>query len=274
MSGQFFTSFDGAKIHYNKTCRDKNKWLIFLHGFGGDLTAWAKERAYFDSLNVSTIAMDLRGHGLSERSSDKNFYKLENFAKDVVTLLEKEKISNIVIIGHCFGGMVSIYLQAKFPAYSRGLVLVDTSYKPPFFSYNPVERIFLKEMFRLLEEFMPNLELKSPRNFDAFINTNDLNIKRLMSDMLHTSLQSYMAICKNLVDLNIKTLLDKINVPTLIIEGLEDSIFPPAIAKYLHKRIKKSQLELIPGANHILVLNNPKDLEDSINSFLKKINFT
>lgn len=144
MSGKYFTSFDGAKIHYTKKLKDKDKWLIFLHGFGGDLNAWNAERDIFHSLNYSTIAMDLRGHGLSERRDDKKFYKLENLSKDVLALIEKEKIKDFVIIGHCLGGMVAIYLYAKYLKSSRGLVLVDTSFKPPFFSYTPLERNLLK----------------------------------------------------------------------------------------------------------------------------------
>src|SRR3989344_6386457 len=119
MSGNYFQSFDGAKIYYDKTVRDKNKWLIFLHGFGGDLTAWQKERAYFAKLGLSTIAMDLRGHGLSARSDKKDFYKLESFAKDVQMLIQHESIKNAILVGHCFGGMVAIYFQAIFPNSSK-----------------------------------------------------------------------------------------------------------------------------------------------------------
>lgn len=273
MAGQYLTSFDGAKIYYQKTVGDQNKWLIFLHGFGGDLTAWEKERAYFDKKGFSTIAMDLRGHGLSERSSDKNFYKLENFAKDVATLMEKEKLSNTIVIGHCFGGMISIYFQAQYPNHSKGLVLIDTGFKPPFISSNPVEKILLKEILGLLLKVSPNLQIKGHTDFQEFVNTADLDVKRILSDILHTSLQSYLAICDNLVGVNIEQLLNKIIVPALVIEGLKDTVFPPKIAQYLHQRIKRSELDLIPGANHIIVLNNPQDVEQSIGSFLKKINF-
>lgn len=267
----YFQSFDKAKIYYTKSGHGK-KWLIFLHGFGGDLTAWQKERAYFARRNISTIAMDLRGHGLSERSSDKDFYKIENFSKDLHSLMEKEKIKNPVILGHCFGGMVSIHFQATYPKISKALILIDTSFKPPFFSYSPVERAFLKHLFELLR-FLPDLNLKGHRDFNQFIGGPDIDLKRILSDMLHTSLRSYLTICESLVDLDAKTLLDKITVPTLVIEGTSDIIFPPSIALYLNKRIKTSQLDFIEGANHILVLNNPKDLEKSIEGFLRKINF-
>ncbi len=272
MGGKYFISFDGAKIYYHKILQDKNKWLIFLHGFGGDLTAWDKERVYFSQLGISSLAMDLRGHGLSQKSQTADFYKVENFSQDVAGLIKAEKIMHPVIVGHCFGGMVALYFQAKFPNNSKGLVLVDTSFKPPFFSYNPIERVFLKHLFGLLK-YIPNLHLDNRRDFDQFIGTNDIDIKRILSDILHTSLQSYLTICESLVDLNAKQLLDQITVPTLVIEGETDSIFPPEIARYLNQRIKKSELDMIPNANHILVINNPRDVENAIEAFLKKINF-
>lgn len=273
MSGKYFTSFDGAKIYYHKTTKDKNKWLIFLHGFGGDLTAWQKERAYFTRLGFSTVAMDLRGHGYSDRVDNKDFYKLENFAKDVRALIEHESIKNTVIIGHCFGGMVSIYFQSLFPKLSKGLILIDTSYKPPFIGNSFVSRVLLTHILDLLSKVMPNVERKGHINFNKFVGTSDLDIKRIFSDILHTSLRSYLMLCDNLVNLDAEKLLGKITVPTLVVEGTNDSIFPPEIAQALSKRIKNSQLTLIEGANHIIVINNPKDLEKTMEDFLLKIGF-
>lgn len=273
MRGKYFESFDGAKIYYHKTVKDKNKWLVFLHGFGGDLTAWSKERAYFSKLGISSLALDLRGHGLSSRSNEKDFYKLENFARDVSLLLQKESIVKPVMIGHCFGGMVAIYHQALLLNRSQGLILVDTSYKPPFIGENRVAETFFNSMINLLLKIMPNVKERGHADFKKFAGTSDLNLRRILSDILHTSLRSYLLVCQDLIKLNAKNLLDKIAVPTLVVEGTKDSIFPPEIAKYLAKRIKRSQLDFIEGANHIIVLNNPAQLEAVVAQFLKKINF-
>lgn len=272
MSGKYLTSFDGAKIYYHKTVKDKNKWLVFLHGFGGDLTAWSKERAYFTKLGISSIAMDLRGHGLSEKSDDSDFYRLKNFAKDLSLLLREESIVKPVVIGHCFGGMVAIYFQAHFPNRSKGLILVDTGFKPPFISNNPVAKVFANYLIRLLKS-LPNINATGHADFNKFRGTNDINFRRILSDILHTSLRSYLLMCQDLIKLDAKDLLDKIAVPTLVVEGTKDSIFPPEIAKYLAKRIKRSELDFIEGANHIIVLNNPGQLEEAVAKFLKKINF-
>lgn len=273
MDGKYLVSFDGAKIYYHKTLKDKDKFLIFLHGLGGDLTAWQKERAYFSKLGISSLALDLRGHGLSERKDHQDFYKFENYAKDLETLIKKEDIKNPVIIGHCFGGMVSIYFQAQFPHLSKGLVLVDTSFKPPFFGDHLMARTVYDYFFKLLLKLTPDAKVLGHTAYEKFVGTSDLNIRRIASDILHTSLRSYLMMSDTLVKLDAKALLDKITVPTLVIEGTKDSIFPPDIAEYLSRRIKNSELDLIEGANHILVLNNPQDLEKSIESFLQKIGF-
>lgn len=273
MSGKYFTSFDGAKIYYQSTIVNKQKWLIFLHGFGGDLTAWQKEKTYFTKLGYSTLSLDLRGHGLSDKSDDINFYKLDNFAKDLSLLLQKEQIKEPVLIGHCFGGMVTIYFQTLFPNHSKALILVDTSYKPPFIGNNFVPRVLFSYFFKLFSKIFPNVAIYGHADFNQFLGTPDIDLKRVLSDILHTSLKSYFNLCQTIAGFDAKELLDKISVPTLIVEGTDDTIFPPDIAKYLHARIKSSQLEMIAGANHILVLNNPKELEMSIQNFLQKINF-
>lgn len=273
MAGKFLKSFDRTKIYYEKNEGKKNRALIFLHGFGGDLGAWDKEREYFKSLGYSTLALDLRGHGLSSKSDDINFYKLENFAQDLKVLIEREKIKNPVILGHCFGGMVATYFQTRNPKISRALVLIDTSFKPPFISPHGVQEIFLKYLFDLLAKIAPNNPSFSHADFNQFIGTPDIDLRRILSDIMHTSLKSYLLLCDQLVELDAKKLLSKIKVPTLIIQGAEDSIFPIEIAEYLHSRIKKSELDIIKGANHILVLNNPLELNESIKNFLTKINF-
>ena len=273
MNGKYFTSFDGAKIYYHKSLKDKNKWLIFLHGLGGDLTAWKKERSYFSKLGISTIAMDLRGHGFSERRNDQNFYKFENFAKDVEVLIEEEGIKGFILIGHCIGGIISIYFQAQSHYPSKGLILIDTTYKPVFFGKNFIPNVLLDKMIRLLLKVAPAKKANGHEKHDQFVGTKDINLRRLLSDILHTSLRSYLMIFDSLVNFKAGDLLKKIQVPTLVIEGLEDSIFPPQLAIELSSRIKNSELEFVKDADHILVINNPKDLEKDIEKFLKRINF-
>ncbi|KKP69648.1 hypothetical protein A2X44_03780 [candidate division CPR3 bacterium GWF2_35_18] len=273
MQKKYSKSFDGAKIFYHKTQNDPKKWLIFLHGLGGDLTAWEKERRYFDHLGISTLAIDLRGHGLSERGKNKNFYKLKNHIYDVKVILEKEQIQKPVIVGHCFGGMVSINYGAYFPREVDALVLVDTSYKLPFFSKHKTCAIFLENILEQLAKISPERHIERHTHFKNFYDTSDVDFRRLLSDVLHASIKSYLFLCSNLIEYDAESLLKKIVDPTLVVEGTRDSIFPPKIAALLKERLINSEMDLIPEANHILIINSPKELNQTIDSYLKKISF-
>ena len=269
----------GIKINYDisrvKAC---DSYLIFVHGAGGDLTAWKKERVFFHRKGISTIALDLRGHGKSEKPSFPADYNLKNFAKDVHCVLNKEKVINFILVGHCFGGVVTIMFHKLFPKLARSYILIDTTYKAP----NRL-RSFLKHhpfCIHLLNHILINKGLHkkhlhkkhfSHANYKKFVGTEDLNFLRIYSDIIHTSFKSWIFTYEKLANFNGTKILKGIKKRVLIIEGEKDSIFDVLKAKKIHNLIKNSKLEIIPNANHIIVLNNPKILEKNIYQFINSI---
>ncbi len=113
--------------------------------------------------------------------------------------------------------------------------------------------------------------MKDYVNYQKFFGSTDYDIKRIAADILHTSLRSYFFALKELVGYDATDFLRKILVPTLIIEGSNDSIFPPDTAKALQSRIKTSYLDIIEGGNHLVNINKPKDVNQEIEHFLKKL---
>ena len=118
-------SFDKTRIAYDLHGKAKTNTLFFIHGAGGDYGGWSKERKYFHKKGFTTIAMDLRGHGLSERPMLARDYKLKNFAEDVQAIIRKEQLKKPVLIGHCFGGMVLMQYQKMYPNNAKSYILVD-----------------------------------------------------------------------------------------------------------------------------------------------------
>ena len=268
-----FLSKDNTEIYYeiSHPVKSHRHTLIFLHGLGGDLTAWYGEKFFFEKEGFQTVVVDLRGHGLSERKKNLNSYKLDCFVNDIISLIEHEKLQKPVIIGHCFGGIIAMILASKFPEIIEALILIDTSYKAPKVSKLITQHEALKNLFLFIMKHASEFHLKGHANNKYFINTTDYDWKRILSDIAHVSLKSYMMISKNLWNLNILDALVKIKNPTLIVEGLDDSVFTPEIAKKIQKRIIKSDLYLMKNANHILVLNKVKDLNSVIYNYLGKL---
>jgi len=264
----YVTGYKGVKIFHSVTMADRPELIIFLHGLGGDLTAWQKERAHFSKLGFSSIAFDQRGHGLSDRPTNFEDYRVEIFVKDLLSLVNHYHISKFYLVGHCFGGMVSMTAAAMHPSLAQRLILIDTSYKIPAFSEHRIERTLLSHLFSFLGKNLSTKHISKHANFDKFFGTADLDFNRVLSDILHTSLKSYFMIMHELTAFNATELLSLIKIPSLVVEGSKDSVFPPEVALSLKNRIKNSEIDIVEQANHIIVLNNPVDLNKSIERFL------
>jgi len=260
-------SFDSSKIVYDIK-KYSDTYLIFLHGAGGDFSAWKKEIKFFNSKKISTVAIDLRGHGYSTRPKEFEKYSLDAFAKDVKFVIDKEQIKDFILVGHCFGGIVAIKFEELFPNFAKSFVLIDTTYKSPKW-FN----IFFKINKRLIKFLGDRLSFfswskKKHANHEKYVNTGDYNLRRIYSDIAHTSLRSWIYVYNSISSFDgIKT-LKKMKQKVLIIEGENDTIFSLDIAKKIDKLVQNSDLKIIPKANHIVVMSNPESVSKEIYNFL------
>lgn len=268
----FFVSFDQTKIFYEiRDNKGKKETIIFLHGLGGNMRAWDEQVLFFQNKGYRTITFDLRGHGLSDRPKNINDYALDNFAKDILFFLKIYKIKKFVLIGHCLGGAVALKVVKQLKIQPRATVLISTSVKP--FRFNIIfskYSKFIQLLAGILLKFPLPLGKIKQASFKKFSGTGDFDLRRIASDTFYTTLQSYLAIFSQITILNDSDLLDYINCPTFIIHGAKDKIISLTNAHNLNKNIKKSKLIIFPTANHVIPLNNSKDLINCIETNIKE----
>lgn len=268
-------SFDGTKIAYSIERQKSQIFLIFIHGAGGNLTAWKKEREFFKEKGVSTLALDLRGHGLSGRPNKVKDYTLKNFAKDIKAVIDAEKIKKFILVGHCFGGMITLEFQKLYPNIAISYILVGTASKAPSklktirnISF-PLLLIF--NVLLRLRSLWPSKQQNHQEDFDRFIGTGDWNLLRIYSDISYTSFRSWFYTYENIANFDGTKVLKDIAVPVLIIQGEQDKIFSVEDARRTNSLINKSILDIMPDSNHITVINNPIILAEKIYAFYNKI---
>ncbi len=99
------------------------KTLILMHG----LTA---NRHSFDGLlrhglaeDYRVLRVDLRGRGESEKPA--SGYHMRDHAADILGLIEALSLEQVTLVGHSFGGLLSIYLAAYHPQIMEQIVLMD-----------------------------------------------------------------------------------------------------------------------------------------------------
>lgn len=266
-----YTSFDNTTICYETTLGVPSKpTLVFLHGMGGDLTAWDKERQYFQDKGFATLAIDLRGHGFSGRPTHFDSYAFTNFAKDISLVLQHEHIKNYILIGHCLGSIVSIVGISHGLFKPKAAILISAGYGSSPFGKLFTNNSFFRHLLVLFATIPLRFALPTRPDYTTrnYIGTQDIDIRRLTLDILHTSLQSFLATLCHLNTFHGFSLLQKLTMPTLLVTGDEDTFFPVTVARTLSENIKQAKLVIIPKANHILLANNPKEVCQALDVFI------
>jgi pimeloyl-ACP methyl ester carboxylesterase len=88
----------------------------------------------------------------------------------------------------------------------------------------------------------------------------------VMTDFRPTGVR---AMANALADADLREILPRIDVPTLLVHGDADQRAPLKVADELHARIPGSKLVVIPGSGHMVTLEAPQRVNDEVRSFLR-----
>jgi len=114
-------SADGVPINYE--LRGKGGLaLVFVHGWSCDRSYWSAQLPYF-ARNHLVVAIDLAGHG--ESGLDRKEWTMGAFGEDIVAVVRKLDLDQVVLIGHSMGGPAVIEAARRLPERVLGLVVAD-----------------------------------------------------------------------------------------------------------------------------------------------------
>ena len=100
--------------------------ILLLHGFLGSSEIWKDFIDHFKSDN-KVITIDLPGHGKS--GCEEDIIEMKDVADGVESILQKENIKPVHIVGHSMGGYVSLAFAKKFPDKIKSLTLFNSTAK-------------------------------------------------------------------------------------------------------------------------------------------------
>ena len=134
---------EGCPIHYLRWGDTAKPGLLLAHGSGAHAHWWDFIAPYFTDHNC-VAAIDLSGMG---DSGHRQSYSSEVFAKELISVCEDAGFKqNSVIIGHSFGGFVTLKAGLIYGDKLTGVVLVDAPVRPPDYEwerdpkYSPIQR--------------------------------------------------------------------------------------------------------------------------------------
>lgn len=116
---------EGVNYHIEILNEDKEKALVFLHGFTGSSRTWHNIAGYFTDYKI--ILIDLLGHGLTESPLEPERFAMEMQLRDLERLFQLMDLREFTLSGYSMGGRVAIAFACSYPEKVSSLVLESTS---------------------------------------------------------------------------------------------------------------------------------------------------
>jgi len=173
----FVVEVGAERIHFldwggPATSDDRQPAVLLIHGIGQTAWTWAPVARRLAPL-VRVVAMDLRGHGLSD--SPVEGYEPHRLAEDAIAVIEGANIDRVgvVLAGHGFGGAVATWAAGALGDRAAGLVLVDGGWEDVATSSGMTPEEWLPgldeppEVLRTLRAFLTDRHGFDPASWDA-----------------------------------------------------------------------------------------------------------
>jgi 3-oxoadipate enol-lactonase len=239
--------------------------LLFIHGFPFDRTMWVPQQLAGLAKIRTAVAVDLRGHGLSEVISTNDF-SMDLFADDVAKTLDAIGADKADIAGLSMGGYVLFSFWRRHPDRVRSLIFIDTkaeadSDEGKAGREKTAETVSSQGMQPIYETLAPKVVGSSPS-----IEVQD----KLKEMMLGTAPEVAAADSLAMRDRADSTGdLPKITVPVLWMHGEEDALMPIDGARASTAKIPGAKFVSIPKGGHVSPMENPEATNAAIIDFLK-----
>lgn len=260
--------FEPRGIYYRvNEFKPERQTIVFVHGVSGSSSAWLPYEKDLES-TFNILSFDLRGHGKSEKPRTYEEYRIEDFVEDLHVLTEHLQIGKFVFVGHSMGCFVILAYLRKY----QGKVLKVVFLAPNFSGNKMLSAKILIPLLSAGASLFKKIPFSVRRgahiDYSLYPNSSDWNISRTVADMRNTTLRVYLYTTKHWYNFDAEEFLEKINIPTLIIHGKKDTIFPVKYGVFMAGKIKGAKLVLIEDTDHILALNNVKEILKEVKSFV------
>jgi len=220
--------------------------IVLLHGWGQNIEMM---KPIGDNLRTEfkILILDLPGFGKSEEP--KTDWLLNDYVEVIHELIEAEKIESPILVGHSFGGKLSILYASKYNV--KKLVLLASPFK--------------KE---IKKDSLKTKMLKTAKKVPILNKLEGFAKKRIGSTDYRNASEIMRKILVNHVNQDISDDAKKITCPTLMIWGTEDQAVPIERAYELEKLIKDSGVVVYEGCTHYAYIERLGQTLSVLRSFL------
>lgn len=237
----------------------EGKPIIILHGLMGGLSNFEGVTNHFSNAGYRILIPELPIYTMPLlKTTVKNFAK---FLQDFITF---KNLKDVILLGNSLGGHIGLLHTKLYPENTKGLVITGSSglYESAMGDGYP-KRGDYEFIKKKSQDVFYDPEVATKKIVDEVFETiNDRN-----------KLVKTLAIAKSAIRHNMAKDLPKMETPTCIIWGKQDSVTPPNVAEEFHELLPDSELFWIDKCGHAPMMEHPINFNEILDSWLSSRSF-
>jgi 4,5:9,10-diseco-3-hydroxy-5,9,17-trioxoandrosta-1(10),2-diene-4-oate hydrolase len=258
-----FVDVAGARVHFLHA--GTGEPMLLIHGLVGSSANW---RNNIEALaqHASVYAIDLLNMGKSQRVVGLNA-GLRAIANRVTRVMDALDLAEADIVAHSHGGAVALMLAALHPKRVRRLILFAPA-NPYCHSTDPIVRLYSTPWGRLLAWLLPYLPAPIQRiALGEMYGGADRVVDRCLEEIVDGlrspgTLRHVLCVlrCWFAERAKLRTVLGRVKrIPTLLVWGDGDCTVSLSSAFKLHRKLRGSELVVVPGGGHSVFEETPEE---------------
>lgn len=243
--------------------------IMLAHGFGCDQNLWRLVTAQLSD-RFRVVLFDHVGSGGSDPSAwdPQKYSSLQGYADDVVDIGTELGLEDVTFVGHSVGAMIGVLTAAQHPSWLTKLVLLTPS--PRYIDADGYRGGFSSAD---IDELLESLESNYLGWSAAITPTIMGNPERpeLTDELTDSFCRTDPACAKVFARTTFlsdnRSDLERVSVPTLVIECAHDALAPREVGAYVQAHIAGSELVTLDATGHCPQLSSPADTARAIAAF-------
>ena len=244
--------------------------MLFSHGFGCDQNMWRHVAPAFEETH-RVVLFDHVGAGNSDLSafSKAKYSSLQGYADDVLEICRELDLRDVVFVGHSVAAMIGVLAATKEPERFAKLVLVGPS--PRYVDEGDYVGGFSDEDIEGLLSAMDSNYLGWSSTMAPMIMGN-ADEPELSDELTNSFCRTDPEIARHFASVTFlsdnRADLERVDVPTVVLQCSDDVIAPTEVGAYVHKHIPGSELVHLNATGHCPNLSAPDETVAAIKAFL------
>lgn len=267
-----FAKLDGARVHYVSYGKG-DEALVLIHGWTQSIDAAWRDQIPEFARHYRVIALDLPGHGKSDKPRSKEsvpkgqpskpfVYSMDHFAHAVEAVMRDAKVKRAVLAGHSMGTPVARQFYRNYPEKTLAIIIVDGSLRP--FGNQAI----LDQLIANLRgpDYNVAIDQMFGMMFGAGLSAEAQ--QRIKASTANTPQYVLVGAFEGMADSGIWG-ADKINLPVLAIMA-KNPFYPPNVEASFRGIAPKMDFHLWSDVGHFLMMEKPKDFNAAVIAWLDK----